>query len=104
MRAAALAPWGREPSGPTWPVKVTLVLSGPHLSRFHDGGRARRAAGRQLRLQAGVDWLGFQRENGEYALVHPPQWFTARGPVQALEPEGVLAQGQRALVAEPALA
>ena len=82
-------------------MKVDLVSSGVTQSRFHD---PEFGPGRGRGLQAGVYGLGLEREHGEYALVYPPQRFTSRGPVQAFEPEGVFAQGQRAFVPEPARA
>src|SRR5215467_9992354 len=63
-------------------------------------GVAATVAGSQPR----VDRLGLQRENRENALVHPPQRLAAGDPVEGFQAEGVLAQGQRALVCQSALA
>ena len=45
------------------------------------------------RLQAGIDRLGLQGQDGEDALVHPPQRLAAGHPVQRFQAQSVLAQG-----------
>jgi hypothetical protein len=52
--------------------------------------------------QPGVDRLGLRGQDGEHALVHPPQRLPPGGPLQRLQPERVLAEGQAALSAEVA--
>jgi hypothetical protein len=54
--------------------------------------------------EAGVDGLGFQGEDGEDALVHPPERLAAGDAVQGFEAEGVFAQGEGAFVGQAALA
>ena len=55
-------------------------------------------------LEAGVDRFGLERQYGEDALVDAPQRFSAGGAVEGLQAEGVLAERQRAFVAEIAVA
>ena len=54
--------------------------------------------------EPGVDGFGLQGQDGEDAFVDTPQRLAAGHAVQGLQAQGVLAQRQRALVAEPALA
>ena len=58
-------------------------------------------AGR-LESEPGVDGFGFEGQDGEDAFVDAPQGLTADDPVQGLQAQGVFAQRQRTLVAEPA--
>ena len=44
--------------------------------------------------QARVDRLRLEREDGEHRLVHAPERLAAREPLERLEPERVLAQGE----------
>jgi len=60
--------------------------------------------GRRAGSQAGVDRLGLQGQDGEDALVHAPEGLAAGHPVQGFQAEGVLAQGEGALMGQAALA
>jgi len=52
---------------------------------------------RKLLLQARIDWLALECEDTEHALVHTSERLPLHEPLEALDPEGELAQGQRAL-------
>ena len=52
---------------------------------------------RKLLLQARIDWLALECENTEHALVHTSERPPLHEPLEALDPEGELAQRQRAL-------
>ena len=45
-------------------------------------------------LEAGVDWFGFEGEDGEDGLVDAPEGFARREAVEGFEAQGVLAQGE----------
>src|SRR5580698_10993567 len=53
-------------------------------------------------LQPRVDRFRLERQHGEHAFVYAPERLAAGQPVDGFQPEGVLAQCQRALVAEAA--
>src|SRR5215470_517253 len=52
------------------------------------------------RSEPRVDRLGLQGQDGEDAFVDAPERLAARDAVQGLQAQGVLAERQRALVAE----
>ena len=55
-------------------------------------------------LQPGVDGLALEGEHPEHALVHPVERLAGHEPLERLDSEGELAEGQRPLAAEPARA
>ena len=52
-------------------------------------------------LQPRVHRLALQGQHAEHALVDPPQRLAADEPLQPLDPQGELAEGQRPLAAQP---
>ena len=77
--------------GTTAPVSVfpPLFLRLRLVGRIHEE--------RKLLLQTRIDWLALECENTEHALVHTSERLPLHEPLEALDPEGELAQGQRAL-------
>src|SRR5215470_17703212 len=61
-------------------------------------------AARYLRLQAGVYGFGLEGEYCEDTFVDAPEGLAVGEAVEGFQAEGVLAQGERALVAEGAFA
>jgi hypothetical protein len=58
---------------------------------------------RKLALQARIDWLALKCENTEHALVHTSERLPLHKSLETLDPQGELAQRQRALSRKPAL-
>ena len=100
----------RPASESTWnPIHPSWPLGRPRGGSRGMSGRGRRSPAPSPsppspRLQPWVHRLRLQREHREDRLVHPPQRFAVRQPVERLQAERVLPQGQRALVAEMAYA
>src|SRR5690348_3630950 len=59
---------------------------------------------RSRELEARVDRVGFKGQYAEHALVHPVQRLPGGEPVQGLDPQRVLAQRQRPLAVQAAVA
>lgn len=57
---------------------------------------------RHRQLQPGVDRLALQGEDAEHALVNPEEGFAGDEALEPLDPEGELADRQRAFVAQAA--
>jgi hypothetical protein len=56
----------------------------------------------RLRSKAGIDRLAFHREHAEHALVHPVEGLVSTEPLECLDPESELSDGERALASEVA--
>src|SRR5687767_1232309 len=83
--------------------------SGLHRRRVPRATRARKRRGEigglfDKMLQARVHGLALEGEHREHTLVDAAQWFAADEALEGLDAERKLADGERSLAAEPALA
>src|SRR5947209_4126615 len=86
-------------------AKSTSLAPSPRSRRSITKGRGRRESNGQVGpSQPRVHWLALQSENAKNAFMHPAQWFSADKAFQALDAQGELPEGQRALPAQAAAA
>jgi hypothetical protein len=82
-------------------------LSGPgSFGAIYEVGPAKairlRTCAAQWKSKPGIDWLAFEGEDTEHALVDPAQGFFADEALQRFDAEGELPQCQGALAAQAA--
>lgn len=87
-----------------FPAETQLSAFPPGPVPVHSRGPTGLTAAGRPASQSRVDRLRLQGEDREDGLVDPPQRLAAAEPVEGLQAERVLAQGERALVAEEAAA